>query len=56
MAVLLSYEEGAVVLFRSTLQLANLDLNEVEGVIDALSLALAEHAEALIALSRQHSR
>jgi hypothetical protein len=49
-------EEGAVVLFRNTLQLANLDLNEVEGLIDALSLALAEHAEALIALSRQTSR
>lgn len=50
------YEEGAVVLFRSTLQLANLDLNEVEGVIDALSLALAEYAEELIDLSRQYSR
>jgi len=46
-------EAGNVVLFRDTLQLENLDLNEVEGSIKALSLALAEHAEELIALSRQ---
>lgn len=46
-------EEGQRVLFRDTLQLANLDLNEVEGTIEALSLALAEHAEELLALSHQ---
>jgi hypothetical protein len=33
--------------------LLNLDLNEVEGTIEALSLALAEHATELISLSRQ---
>jgi hypothetical protein len=33
--------------------LTNLDLNEVEGTIEALSLALAEHAAELISFSRQ---
>jgi hypothetical protein len=46
-------EEGKRVLFRDTLQVANLDLNEVEGTIEALSLALAEHAAELIVFSRQ---
>jgi hypothetical protein len=46
-------EEGKRVLFRDTLQLTNLDLNEVEGTIEALSLALAEHAAELISFSRQ---
>jgi hypothetical protein len=46
-------EDSKRVLFRDTLQLTNLDLNEVEGTIEALSLALAEHAEELLALSRQ---
>jgi Putative bacterial sensory transduction regulator len=45
-------DEGKRVLFRDTLQVANLDLNEVEGTIEALSLALAEHAAELITLSR----
>jgi hypothetical protein len=46
-------EDGKWVLFRDTLQLTHLDLNEVEGTIEALSLALAEHAEELLAFSRQ---
>jgi len=46
-------EEGKRVLFRDTLQVANLDLNEVEGTIESLSLALAEHAAELIVFSRQ---
>jgi hypothetical protein len=45
-------EEGQRVLFRDTLQVAHLDLNEIEGTIEALSLALAEHAAELITLSR----
>jgi hypothetical protein len=45
-------EEGQRVLFRDTLQVAHLDINEVEGTIEALSLALAEHAVELITLSR----
>ena len=46
-------EDGEKVLFRDTLQLANLDLNEVEGTVEALSLALAENAAELIAFSHQ---
>lgn len=46
-------EEGTMVLFRDTLQLENLDLNEVDGTIEALSLALAEFAEELITFHHQ---
>ena len=46
-------EEARRVLFRDTLQLANLDLNEVEGMVEALSLALAENAAELIGFSHQ---
>lgn len=46
-------EDGKMVLYRDTLQLENLDYNEVEGTIEALSLALAEHATELISFSRQ---
>lgn len=45
-------EDGSRVLFRDTLQLANLDLNELEASIDALSLALAEYAEELISFAQ----
>ena len=38
------------VLFRDTLQLENLDLNELEGSIRSLSLALAEHGGELLSL------
>lgn len=41
-------DSGKRVLFRDTLQLENLDLNELEGSINALSLALAENAAELI--------
>jgi hypothetical protein len=46
-------EEGTRVLYRNTLQLANLDPNEVEGAIEALSLMLAEFASELIAFHKQ---
>jgi hypothetical protein len=46
-------EDGKRVLFRDTLRLENLDLNEVQGTIEALSLAMAEHAAELIAFSHQ---
>jgi hypothetical protein len=46
-------EEGKRVLYRHTLQLANLDLNEVEGTIEALSLTLAKFASELIAFHKQ---
>ncbi len=45
-------EEGKHVFFRDTLQLENLDRNELEASIRALSLALAEYADDLIALSK----
>jgi hypothetical protein len=41
-------EEGARVFFRDTLQLENLDANELEGSIRALSLALAENGAELL--------
>jgi len=46
-------EDSKSVLFRNTLRMENLDLNEVQGTIQALSLAMAEHAAELIAFSQQ---
>ena len=45
-------DDGGTLLFRDTLQLANLDRNELEGSIQALSLALAEHGEELLAFAK----
>ncbi len=44
-------EEGKRVFFRDTLQLANLDFNELEGSVRALSLAMAENAAELVAFA-----
>lgn len=44
-------DSGKTLLFRDTLQLSNLDHNELEGSIDALSLALAEFGGELLAFS-----
>ena len=44
-------EEGNL-LFRDTLQLKNLDLNELEATINSLSLALAENTDELIQFSK----
>ena len=41
-------EEGKRLFFRDTLQLENLDLNELEGSISALSLALGENGAELL--------
>ncbi len=41
-------EEGKLILFRDTLQLENLDRNELEGSIHALSLALSEYGSELL--------
>ncbi len=41
-------EEEKRVLFRDTLQLENLDFNELEASIEALSLAMAEHSSQLL--------
>lgn len=46
-------EDSQMVLYRDTLQLANLDANEVQGTIEALSLALAEFAGDLIEFSHR---
>jgi len=46
-------EEAKTVLFRDTLQLENLDKNELEGTIRALSLALAENVDELIEYSKK---
>lgn len=46
-------EEGKRVIFRDTLQLENLDKNELEGSINALSIALGEYAGELIELSKE---
>ncbi|MCP4657854.1 MAG: YbjN domain-containing protein [bacterium] len=46
-------EDGRYIFFRDTLQLENLDANELEGSISALSLALAENGDEL--LSYAHS-
>jgi len=47
-AFVLDDETGGRIFFRDTLQLANLDLNELEGSIRALSLALAEYGSELL--------
>lgn len=44
-------EDGKRVIFRDTLQLSNLDLNELESSINALSLSLAENAGEFIRLA-----
>jgi hypothetical protein len=48
-------EEERFVLFRDTLQLENLDRNELEGSIHALSLALSEHGPELLDLMKERS-
>lgn len=45
-------ESGKKVLFRDTLQLENIDLNELEGTINSLSLLLSEYSDELIQFSK----
>ena len=45
-------EDAKIILFRDTLQLANLDRNELEGSIQALSLAMAEYGPELLAFAQ----
>ena len=45
-------EAGQSILLHDSLALAHVDVNAVQGTIDAFSLALAEHARELIAFSR----
>ena len=44
-------EAGSKLIFRDTLQLENLDLNELEATFNSLSLLLNEYSEELIKLS-----
>jgi hypothetical protein len=52
-AFVLDDEEGTRVLFRDTLQLENLDCNELEGSIRSLELALAENGAELLEYSHR---
>lgn len=45
-------ESGKKVLFRDTLQLENLDINELEGSINSLSLLLSEYSENIIKFAK----
>ena len=54
-AFVLDDEEGNRVLFRDTLQLENLDCNELEGSIRSLELALAENGAELLEYSHRQS-
>jgi hypothetical protein len=45
-------ETGDKVIFRDTLQLENLDLNEIEGSINSLELLLSEYSSELIKFSK----
>ena len=46
-------EEANALLYRNTLALDNLDLNELESTINALSLGLAENGDELLSFARE---
>ncbi|ABK45666.1 hypothetical protein Mmc1_3176 [Magnetococcus marinus MC-1] len=48
-------DAGQMLLFRDTLQLANLDLNELEASINALGLGLATHAQLLLTYAAEQA-
>jgi len=45
-------EEGTKVIFRDTLQVESLDLNELEGTLTSLSLLLSEYTDEIISFSK----
>ena len=45
-------EKGEKVIFRDTLQVENLDLNELEGSLTSLSLLLSEFTDQIISFSK----
>lgn len=45
-------DHGSKVIFRDTLQLENIDLNEVEGTLAALGMAMAENSNELIQFAK----
>lgn len=46
-------EAGEKVIFRDTLQISNIDKNEIEGTINSLILLLSEYSGKLIEFSKQ---
>lgn len=46
-------ETGTKVIFRDTLQIENLDLNELEASFNSLGLLLSEYSEEIIQFSKQ---
>ncbi len=46
-------DTGKNLLFRDTLQIENLDLNELEGSLNSLSLLLSEYTDELIDMSKK---
>ena len=46
-------EDGTKVLFRDTLQLKNLDLNELEGSLNSLELLLSEYGTEILKFAKQ---
>lgn len=46
-------EEGKKVIFRYTMQIENLDINEFEGGLNSLSLLLSEYYEQIIEFSKK---
>lgn len=45
-------ETGEKVIFRDTLQIENMDLNELEGSLNSLSLLMSEYSEKIIQFSK----
>ncbi|MBQ7449945.1 YbjN domain-containing protein [bacterium] len=45
-------DDATKVIFRDTLQLENLDLNEIKGTIDSLSIAMVEYMDELIEFAK----
>lgn len=45
-------ETGAKVIFRDTLQLENLDLNELQGTLNSMEVFLSENANELISIAK----
>ncbi len=45
-------ESGTKVIFRDTLQIENLDLNELEGTLNSLSLLMSEYSDQIIKFSK----
>lgn len=45
-------DENNIVLFRDTLQIENLDLNEIEGSLNSLSLLLSEYCKELVEFAK----